>query len=477
MPRLTTKSPKPRKKSSLLLQPTPPFRAIVSLICFWTLCLIAGLGKLLILFFPLSAFALAVFLYFRAPALYIGFTFWITFFGSLIRRLIDYQSGYLTPGPWTFASTLVTLVSCFTLIRELPKIQNYKQNLPFIICFGALSYAFCIGILQNPLDTTIVNFVDWLGSISFGFYLYVNWKYYPQYRQVIQQTFLWGVILMGLYGIIQFCTAPQWEQFWFDKAEVQSFGVAEPFAIRVMSSLNSPQAFANAMLAGLILLFSNRQTAWFLPANIAGYLTFLLSRARAAWMGWFVGLCVFIFAAKSSTQMKLIVSITLIILVMLPLINVEPFSDIIMSRLQTLSDAGTDDSLNTRLSAYQDLFDSAITEFVGKGLGYKIDLPGFGEKDGAILPTLFIFGWLGIIPLISGVGLLIFKLFYQKVCKSDSFSIASRAICLGIFVQLGFNFIFTSAIGLFFWSFLGISLASQKYYLCQLNSKVAKPTP
>ncbi|MGV2831241.1 O-antigen ligase domain-containing protein [Myxosarcina sp. GI1(2024)] len=476
MPSSIRNSLKQQKFLSLLFRPTTAWKAIFSWIGFLSLFLLAGLGKFLILLFPLSSVAVGLFLYFRAPALYIGFTFWIWFFGALIRRIIDYQSGYLTPGPWTFTPLLVTMITYLTIVRELPKIRNYKQNLPFIICFGALAYAFLIGLIQHPLDTTIVNFLDWVCPMSFGFYLYVNWKNYPQYRQVIQQSFLWGIIFTGLYGIIQFCTAPPWEQFWFDMEDVKTFGVAEPFGIRVMSSMNSPQAFATMMMAGLILLFSDRSKTWFLPANILGYLSFLLSRARAAWMGWLISLFIFVSSAKSSTQMKIIVSITLIVLVMLPLINLEPFSDTIMSRLETLSNTETDTSLNTRLSAYEDLFGLAIQEVVGKGLGYKIDLAGFGENDGAILPTLFIFGWLGIIPLLSGVGVMLFKLFYAKINKSDAFSVATKAICVGILAQIGFNYIFSSTIGLIFWSFLGISLASQKHYLFQLKSALTKPT-
>lgn len=471
MPRLIRKRPATRA-SSLSSGASLGWKVIIGFSCFLSLMLLAGLGKLLILLFPLGSLAVGIILYFRAPALYIGFAFWMTFLASLIRRLIDYQSGYLTPGPWSFAATLVTLISCYTIVRELPKTRNYKQNLPFIICFGAVFYGFCLGIIQQPLDTAIVNFLDWFCPISFGFYLYVNWKDYPQYRSAIEKSFLWGVIIMGLYGVIQFCTAPPWEQFWFEQEEVLSFGVAEPFGIRVMSSMNSPQAFATAMMAGLIMLIGNRANVWFFPANALGYLTLLLSRARAAWVGWAIGLFVSISSAKSSRQIKIIVSITLILLVVLPLINIEPFSDIITSRLESLSDAQSDSSLNARLSAYQDLFNSAVTEVVGKGLGYKIDLAGFGENDGSILPTLFAFGWLGTIPLISGIGLLLIRLFYETNDKSDSFGIAARAISLGIFAQIGFNFIFTSAIGLFFWSFIGISLASQKYYLFRLKSAI-----
>ncbi|MBE9045933.1 O-antigen ligase domain-containing protein [Pleurocapsales cyanobacterium LEGE 10410] len=339
--------------------------------------------------------------------------------------------------------------------------------MPFILCFGTLFYGLLVGLIQNPIDHAIVDFLGWLCPLSFGFYLFVNWKYYPQYRQVIQQSFLWGTFIMGSYGIIQFCTAPQWERFWFDYAGVTSFGVAEPFGIRVMSTMGSPQEFATTMMAGLILLFSNKKEFLSLPTNIVGYLTFLLSQARAGWLGFSVGLFIFVSFSKLTTQIKVFIGIAAIVLILLPLINTEPFSSIVFSRFESLSNVETDSSLDTRLSAYQNLFNLAVSEVTGKGLGYTIDFPGFGARDGAILPTLFVFGWLGILPLLSGIGLLFFKIFYNEDSKSDKFNIVAKAICLGVLAQIGFNFIFISAMGIIFWSFLGAGLASQRYYLSE----------
>ena len=447
----------------VLLKPTPAWKAILSLIGFFSVCFITGFGKILIILFPACSFFVGVFLYSRAPALYIGFTFWMWFLSPLIRRLIDYQSGYFTPGPLTFTALLVTSISFLTFLKELPK-THHKSNLPFILCFGTLFYGLLIGLIQNQKGAALANFLGWLCPLSFGFHLFANWRRYPQYSKVVQQSFLWGVITVGAYGIIQFCFAPQWDRFWLINADMVSFGLPEPFGIRVMSTMGSPQAFASTMMAGLILLFSNQKNFLFLPATVVGYLTFLLSRARSAWLAWSVGLFIFVSFSKFTTQIKAIIAIALIILILLPLINIGPFSNVILSRLNTLSNTGTDSSLNARLSAYQNLFDLAITELFGKGFGFKIDLPDFGGRDSAILPTLFILGWLGVVPLVSGIGLLFLKMFYEETNKSDTFSIAARAICFAVLSQIGFNFIFLSAIGMIFWSFIGIYLASQKHY-------------
>ena len=459
---------------SILLRPTPPWKVIIGLIIFLSICIITGLGKILILLFPASSFAVGVFLYLRYPTLYVGFVFWMWFLSPLIRRLIDYQSGYFTPGPWSFTALLVTSISYFSFLKEFPK-TYYKSSLPFTLCFGALFYALLIGLIQNSIVQAVVNFSAWSCPISFGFYLFANWKYYPQHRKIIQQSFVWGMFVLGVYGILQFCLAPQWDQFWLINGSMDSFGQPEPFGIRVMSTMNSPQAFATTMMAGLILLFTNKQNKiLFFSTNIVGYLTFLLSRARAAWLAWSVGVLLFISFVKSSTQIKVIIGITLVILAILPLINIEPFSSIILSRLETLSNADTDASLNTRISAYQNLFNLAITEVTGKGLGFRIDLSGYGDRDGAILPTLFIFGWFGAIPFFSGICLLFLKMFYSKTNKLDTFNTAAKAICLGVLAQIGFNFIFLSTIGVLFWSFIGMSLASQKYYL--FSSKFLRNT-
>jgi hypothetical protein len=436
--------------------------AILGLAFFLALLLLAGAGKLLIPIFPVGAFAVGVFLYRRTPNLYVGFTWWMWFIGPLIRRIIDYQSGRLTPGPWILVPLLVTLISFATLARHLP--SSYKRDgLPFILCVGSVFYGFFAGVIQNKLNVAFLDLLGWLTPILFSFNLFIHWREYPSYRQTTQRTFLWGVLVMGAYGIWQYLVAPGWDRFWLKNITATSFGIPEPLGIRVSSSMDAPQPFATAMMAGLLLLFSNQGNLRFVAAGF-GYLAFLLSSARTAWLSWLLGLLIFFPSLKARLQMQLIISIMVAAVLVVPLMTVEPFSTAIAPRLESLSNTKKDASYQDRAKGYSELLNLAVVEYLGRGFGSVVESGTLGSRDSGILSLLFSLGWFGTVPYLGGMLLLFFKMFQCSTGRSDTFLSAARAITLCTFAQISLNVVTVESIGMVLWGFLGISVAAQKYY-------------
>jgi len=455
------------KSFFLNLQPAPAWIAILGLIIFSAVCILGHLGSVLRLGFPVGAFAVGVFLYQQYPILYVGFTWWIWFLTPLIRRLIDYQSGWVDPSVVLLSPLLVTLVTFATFVRYFPKSYN-EGGLPFILCFVSVFYAFLVGLIKNSVTTATLAVLGWLIPIFFGFHLFVNWRDYPSYRQNIQRTFLWGVLVMGIYGMWQYLVAPEWDRFWLRNVDTPVFGTPEPFGIRVWSTMNSPQPFAGMMMTGLLLLFSSQGNLRFLAAG-AGYLAFLLSSARSAWLSWLVGLLIFMPSLKARLQMRLIISIMVAAVFVLPLTTIEPFSTAIMPRIESLSNVKDDTSYQERAAGYSVLLDLALSEFLGKGMGGKIENnnTGLGSNDSGILTMLFSLGWFGTIPYLCGMVLLFFKLFQSSEGQFDAFVSAARAIALGTFSQISLNVVMTGSLGLVLWGFAGIAMAAQKYYSYQ----------
>ena len=440
----------------------PAWIAILSLSGFIGLCLLVGAGRILVPIFPLGSVAVGLFLYWRYPLFYMGFIWWLWFLGPLIRRMIDYQSGYLTYGPWTLTPLLVTFTSSITLVKYLPKASK-SGSMPFILPIGAICYSFLIGLIQNPKNLVVNQFLAWLGPVLFAFHLFTNWQDYPRYRHHIQRIFLWGTLVMGIYGVIQYLVAPAWDTFWLRNIGNLTFGKPEPLGIRVSSTMESPQSFANMMMAGLLLLFSHQEKIRFLAAG-GGYLSFLLSKARSAWVGWVVALVSFLISLKSNLQIRLIVTIMVASLFIVPLAVIEPFSTVIASRLETLSDT-EDSSMQHRLDGYNDLLNVALSEFQGKGLGYTIHSEGsIGSRDSSILSILFSLGWVGTIPYLGGFFLLFARLFRATERRFDPFAGCAFAIVLGMFTQVGLNMIFDGSMAMIFWGFLGMGMAANKYY-------------
>ena len=446
----------------LSLQPAPAWTVILGFVLFTVLCTLAGAGSILRLAYPAGAFAVGVFLYWRYPVLYIGFTWWILFLTPLVRRMVDYRSGWDPQGLMLVSPLLVTLVTLVTLLRHIP--NAYRQGgLPFILAFIGVVYGFLIGLIQGSPAVTVRSLVDWLPPIIFGFHLLMNWRNYPSYRQNIERTFLWGVLIMGAYALVQYMVAPDWDRFWLKQAQEMggtSFGHPEPFKMRIWSTLNSPGPFATVMMAGLLLLFNSQETLRF-PAAGFGYFSLLLSLVRSAWGGWFVGLVTLLGTQKLRRQMSLIITILVVAACVFPLTTMEPFSEVINSRVQTLSNVEEDGSYQARQFVYKQLIEKALTEFLGEGLGSS------NLADSGILPILLELGWLGAIPYLGGVILLLFNLFQSSKAPLDSFISATRAICLSYLMMLLMGNTLTSSPGMIFWGFLGLAIGGHKYYQYQ----------
>lgn len=456
--RQTSSSSSPTKGFYLSLQPAQAWTAILALVIFSALSILFGAGSLLRLAFPALSFTVGVFLYRRYPILYLGFTWWLWFLTPLVARLVDYRSGVWDQQRLMLISPfLVTLLTCTTFWRHLPK-SYHQGGLPFILAFIGVLYSFLVALIKTSPIAAARALLDWLTPLLFGFHLFVNWRDYPSYRQNLQRTFLWGVFVMGGYGVVQYLVAPEWDRFWLiNSGMTSSAGSPEPLKIRVWSTLNGPGAFAGSIVPGLLLLFNSQNTLR-LPAAVVGYLAFLLAMVRAAWGGWFVGLLILINSLKSRLQMRLIITILVMVVCVFPLTTIEPFSTTINNRFQSLSNLENDTSYNARSEIYEEALSVALSEVLGQGLGNG------GVPDSGILEILFTLGWFGIIPYLGGIVLLLFSLCQCSEVSWDTFINAARASVFGLFAILPMGNTIVALSGLMFWGFSGMVMAAHKYY-------------
>jgi O-Antigen ligase len=437
-----------------------------------TLCLLARFSNILQIAFPVGAFFIGIFLYFRYPILYLGFNWWIWFLAPLVSRLVEYQNNLANPGfrLIILSPYLVTICTGISFFRYIPKLYK-REGLPFLLAFISLMYALLIGIAQgNSVIRVIQVVLSWLPGIFLGFHLLANWRSYPAYRENTQKVFYWGVLVMGIYGIVQYIVAPDWDKFWLANAQDLQFccGWPEPFMMRVWSTLNYPFTFGYAMMACLLLLLS-RQNIASTPAIIFGLLSFLLSQVRGAWLGFAVGLIMFFSALNLRLKFRLVLTIFVIAIFSIPLAISSPIFDVIASRILTLSSGQEDGSAMERQRIYAELFNSVIGEIIGKGMG------GSSIVDAGLLDILNTLGWFGLLFYGVGVYLLFYSLFSYAEARFDPFMNASRSIVASIFVTIPFNNSMILLPGVLFWGFGGMVLAANRYYChqksCHLNNR------
>lgn len=457
-----------------------PWAAVLGLVALVLGGLAVQAGAVLLPLYPLAALTVGALLYWRYPALYLGFTWWVWFLTPEVRRLVDYQQGWNPLSFVMLAPYLVTAITFFTLLRHLPKLQ-LSRFFPFGLILLGLLYGYSVGVYRAGPSTATFDLLSWLVPVVFAFHLLVHWRNYLHYRRVVQHTFLWGVLVLGLYGLLQYFMLPAWDQYWMVNATdegLTSIGLPEAFEVRVFSTLNSPYPFALVMMAGLLLLLSGEGVSrwlWVLrwPAAGVGYASFLLSLVRAAWGGWVVGL-LFIVAQGGRFRPRLLASLAVIGLITVPLLNVGPVADTVNVRLQTITEPQRDISFNERLAFYSEFAPQAFLNPVGEGLGStgvatKLSTLGgqlgrFANFDSGLMNVPFVLGWPGSLLYISGLAWLLFYALRGGGSRSDLFAATSRGIVVALLTLLIFANTLTGVTGMLFWTFLSLSLAARAYY-------------
>ena len=457
----------PQKRLLAILQPAPAWTAILSFVFSSVILIFLGAGKLLNLAFPAGALIVAIFLYFRAPILYLGFTWWICFLSPFVRRLADYRSGFTNPSPILLTPFLVVLVTLITLYLHLPKAHR-KGGLPFILCFVSIGFGICLGLVRtSPIAVGIAG-LKWLAPVLLSFHLFMNWRDYPSYRQNIQRVFFWGVLVMGVYGVFQYLVAPDWDKFWLDKTEFITAGTAESLGIRVWSTMNAYYTFAVFMMAGLLTLIN--QTGIFrVAASVVGYLAFLLTKSRTAWLGWLGALLILFSSLKSKHQIRLIILFIVMAMLLVPLISTESFSDNITSRLDTLSSLRNDGSGQERLAVYSRFLSNLLLSLIGIGIGNHEVTAVLEIGDSGILSIILSLGWFGGSLYLSGMLKLIFELWRFSQRSFDRFVNVACSIAMSNLFMMPLAFSLGDVHGICLWGFLGIGLAGRKYHQSKSN--------
>jgi hypothetical protein len=421
-----------------------------------SLLAIAGGGKLLNALYPLECFILGVFLCGRAPVAYIGFCWWACFLTPLVRRVADLHSGYTEPSPILLAPYLIVFASLVASREHLTKLTT-QSGIPFLLAFLAIIYSFMIGMVNRSPFPVLRGLLDWNCPIIFGFYIWSNWRLYPQFHKTIMNTFLAGVLFMGAYGLYQYIVAPDWDLFWLTNSGlVDSHGKAAAMELRVWSTLNSAEAFAGFMAPALLLLF-NMKSPMIFPASIVGYLSFLLSLVRSGWLGWFVGLISLMTNFNPKTQIRLVVTVSIMASMVVLASGDSMFSDVINDRLSTLTDLQNDVSAVGRQEIYGDILIAAMFNFVGGGLG--------GDTfDSALLSMLVNLGWIGMLPYMGGLFLLLSNFSRISHPAAKVVVIGYRAAIISSLARLPFNSSTQGTSGMILWGFLALGLAAERYY-------------
>jgi len=437
---------------------------------FTLFCILVGAAGFIRYAYPALTLVISVYLYRHYPVTYLSWVLWLWYLSPFVRRLIDYRGGWVDPSPVLLAPHLATVVAGLALFGRPPMILRSRASVPLLMALAALLYGTIIGLLRVEPRYVFLSLINWLSPLTLGVFIFTQWRRYPELREILKQTWLWGLFIMGAYGLYQFVTGPPWDLFWLINVGYGSFGIPEAMKLRVFSTMNAPGTLAPWIMTGLLLLFSSKSIIR-IPAAIFGYCTFLLGLERTAWIGWVVGLSVIMFLASGRTRVRILIGLVTAALFVVPFAVAGPFSEIIAARVQSFTDGKDDVSYIARYEGHKRFFRDAWDAPFGKGIGamdkeYAIDIESeaMGPHDSAVVELVLSLGWFGSAVYVGGIVSILLSMLKTRPHKGDLFQIGARAIVLSIFIQFPLGSVMIASPGVILWCFAGAELAAQRYY-------------
>jgi hypothetical protein len=259
-------------------------------------------------------------------------------------------------------------------------------------------------------------------------------------------------------------------------SQMASIGQPEPRQVRVFSTMNSPPPFAITMLGGLILLLSARAAVQWL-AGVPGYIAFLLSLVRTAWLGWILALAVYGAYLSSRARLRVMVAAAGLALMVVPLVSSDSLQAVVPERLASLKAPRGDESYRARLGLYLISVEDIVGHPLGRGHGTtggatlldeqregSLGSQGQRTLDSGVIDVLRTLGWaVGAELFLGGTLMLLVYLARRAMSPDDPFADAARAVAIALFASmLSFNTMI-GAPGAVFWGCTGLVLAAHRF--------------
>jgi len=445
-------------------------KIVVGLFVVATAVLLSGLGgRVASIAYVVFAGCAGAWLVFRAPVTYLNFSLWLWWVTPFVRRMLDYRHGWNATNPVLLAPPLVALLSVVIVLRHARELRGILFA-PYLLILAALAYGYAVGLLSaGPLAATYA-LVTWFAPVLFGIHLAVSWRRYPEIASSLRRTFSIALPLLAGYGLYQFVRLPVWDAQWMRSADLKSLGKPLPFLVRIFSTLNTPGPYAAFLVAGLLILLQARGKLRYLWTALA-IVALLLTRTRAAWAAFVIGIAVQYLSQPIVRLPKRAVTLAVVALLALPLAAIPKFRSIIAPRLSTLTNLREDNSFIKRVQFSEGIASGIVETAAGSGLGttggaIKLrDQQGVRSLDNGFLEVFFIYGWPGGALIFLGLTGLLLQAFRFAEARRDVFANSVRATAVALASILPIGDVFTGPTGTLLWSMVGLGIAAHAYHL------------
>lgn len=413
--------------------------------------------------YALSAVLLSAYLFRTSSPSYLAFCIWLWVLTPLVRRLVDYHTGYHSQSLVMLAPFLASIISIVSLRKVLGKrISPYV--FPFLLIAAVVIWGYLVGILNSGIFAATYAALTWLSPLFLAIHIMLAQDSTEANTGSVFKTFEWVVLVIAVYGLYQFFFFPEWDRFWVANAEMGAIGFAEATSLRIFSTMNSPGVFALFLTAGLI---STLPKKGLFPKFVVviGISALMLSLVRSAWVCFLMGFTFILFTTPGRRRARYVLGAILISILSLPLLLMEPISGQVQSRLQSLTNLSNDTSFQARSNLYDQFSQRAIDSLIGSGLGSTgtasrlSDSQELTSVDSGIIDLAYTFGFLSI--------LICFILFYICFAALRRFRFgvygqASSAITLALIFQILVTNVLYAPTGVLFFLFSALAISQFK---------------
>ncbi|MHB1310866.1 MAG: O-antigen ligase family protein [Gemmatimonadaceae bacterium] len=437
---------------------------------FFFLVTLAGLvggGRLIPLLYVLFAVIAGVVAYYREPTRYVAFVFGLWFFTPWVRRVIDLHNGFDPTNVVLLAPLLVTLIGALTLVARARELRGSMMS-PFFFTLSAVLYGYAVGALKSGFIPATYAMLTWVAPITFSMHLMLSWRLFPRLRDSFLTFLQYALPIIAAYGIYQFVRPPSWDVAWMTAADVASVGSPIPFGFRSFGTLNTPGPYAVALLVGMLFLLGTTRRGLVLSLSL-GLVALLLTRTRASWVAFVVGLLVVQFMGPVRRITRNWMILLLMVALAMPLLSLDVFRDTISKRLASFATLAQDQSVKQRLIISRGATEAISTHAEGEGLGAT----GGGTKlqeggrtasiDNGFLEVFYVLGWPGGALLMLGLIGHILTLGRFRDARQDAFANSARACFWAMLSVLLIGDIFSGGIGTMFWGCYGFACCGHSY--------------
>lgn len=428
-----------------------------------SLSFMSPLARLLVYVLPCFSLVLAVDFIRKDKTAYIEFVCWLYMLTPLVRRYIDYKTG---------ASETIVMVAPYVAVAVclwvlLPRWTEVfrTRNAALLCVLAAIVYASATTVFQMLLGGLGKGIVAWLMNLLFAFYLVMERKYIREMYVGFERAMVYGTLVVGVYGVLQYFVLPDCDRVWLEMAELVSFGAPLPMEVRVFSTMNAPQVLGAYLLVGIFIAYGSSYRIKFVSV-FAGLASLLLSMSRSSWVAFLAGALFLAFRLPTRERKKIFVIGAICMGTILIGMQVPSLNETLSDRFRSLTDSN-DNSAYDRTKTYSAVFQSIASSPFGLGLGVEGDEKGSesisdAEHDSSLVNLLLSFGVIGSIVFCSGL----FGASYRIILASNSNLVipltAIQASLFALIAEAAFNNILTGPIAFLTWCIVGLGYAAME---------------